>query len=262
LRVIFLGRHDYQLLWSGNSADDHLEVIQTGNVRELRVNQVWQGACYLDNPLKLPTPYMQQMLLALLYARQIRRILFIGLGTGCLPRVVRYLYPKAVMDIVEIDPVIVRIARDYFDFKTDVRLRLHITDGTKWLLLTKNQYDIVFLDAFTGDEMPKGFHTRTFMWQVKQALYPGGVFSVNIPRHIWYVQEAVLRNIRRYLGQPRLYDPVNSERHDDLNLVALSPVQELTSRTRQRKNYLKKHETHLCLDIEALLNNIYPRSTY
>ena len=58
-----------------------------------------------------------------------RKVLFIGLGAGIMPRFVRKISPATGIDIVEIDGEIPGIAEQYFGFKKDDKINITIGDG-------------------------------------------------------------------------------------------------------------------------------------
>jgi len=83
----------------------------------------------------------------------------IGLGAGTLAA---YARPADTVDFWDIDPKAIRIARDYFTFITDSPGTVHITqsDGRKGLETTKTDYDLIVVDAFSGDAIPPHLLTR------------------------------------------------------------------------------------------------------
>jgi len=109
-----------------------------------------------------------------------RRVLFIGMGAGLLPRFVRSYARDAVIDIVEIDDEIPGIARDYFDFKTDAQTNIIIEDGRAFINRTANHYDFIFIDAYNAECIPFHLTTVEFYRKVRSALSPGGMMSVNV----------------------------------------------------------------------------------
>ena len=139
--------------------------------------------CYaLDDPKRMVFNYTRMMMASLSVQPAPRRILIIGLGGGTLPSALASLLPQAVIDVVEIDPAVVRVARDYFRFEPSVRLRVHQADGrahVRQMLQEQRQFDLVMLDAFDFNYIPRHLMTRQFLAQVKGILAPGGVLVAN-----------------------------------------------------------------------------------
>lgn len=109
-----------------------------------------------------------------------QKVLFIGLGAGIMPRLVRKIYPESQIDIVEIDPDIPPIAEKYFNFKKYPNMNIIIKDGRDFLNRNKKKYDIIFIDAYNASSVPFHLSTREFFEQAKNALVSDGFLSANI----------------------------------------------------------------------------------
>ncbi|XP_021593869.1 eEF1A lysine and N-terminal methyltransferase isoform X2 [Manihot esculenta] len=57
----------------------------------------------------------------------------VGLGAGLFPMFLHGCMPFLQIEVVELDPVILNIARDYFGFDEDKYLKVHIADGIKFV---------------------------------------------------------------------------------------------------------------------------------
>lgn len=160
------------------------------------------------DPDDLVLPYTQVALTALALCGEPRRVLVIGLGGGTLPQFLRRHYPGARIDAVDINPEVVRVAREYFGFRDDDRLRVHVADGRKFVEEAREPYDLVFLDAFGSDAVPPHLATREFLQAVRRATRPGGVVVGNL----WF---------RRY---NRLFDSMVYTYRDVFDEVAVLHV--------------------------------------
>lgn len=109
-----------------------------------------------------------------------KRVLFIGLGAGIIPRFLRKNFPDTIIDIVEIDGEIPGVAEKYFCFKKDSKTNIMIKDGRDFINKTKEKYDIIFIDAYTADNIPFQLTTIEFFKMIRAALAPGGVMTANI----------------------------------------------------------------------------------
>ncbi len=109
-----------------------------------------------------------------------KRVLFIGLGAGVMPRFLRKQFPETVIDIVEIDGDIPGIAENYFGLKKDSRMNISIGDGRDFINRTKEKYDIVFIDAYSATNIPFQLTTAEFYRKVHDALAPSGIMTANI----------------------------------------------------------------------------------
>jgi spermidine synthase len=129
--------------------------------------------------------YTRMTFCGLLYKSEPNAILVVGQGGGVIPREIRYYFPNAVIDIVEIDPDIPDIAQKYFAFSPDEKMRVHVDDGRMFIkkrLLKKHDgaYDWIILDAFNGDYIPFHLMTKEFLQEVKGILVEDGIVTANV----------------------------------------------------------------------------------
>ncbi|WP_144630502.1 spermidine synthase [Bordetella genomosp. 13] len=141
-----------------------------------------QTCIYTDGSARMPFAYTRMMMATLLAQPEPSRILIIGLGGGTLPKALSEVLPKASIDVVEIDPAVDRVAQRWFGFKTSDRLRVHHQDGRAYVeqaVRDGKQYDLVLIDAFDADYIPRHMTTLEFLQQVRALLAPGGVAAAN-----------------------------------------------------------------------------------
>lgn len=149
-------------------------------VRQCRVGR--QSCTDLKQPDRIVMRYPQMMLAALYVNPAPRSVLIIGLGGGTLPTALSKVLPTASIDVVEIDPAVVRVARQYFGFRPGDRIRVHETDGrvfVKRALREQQRYDLIMLDAFDHEYIPEHLLTQEFLREVKSLLNPQGVVAAN-----------------------------------------------------------------------------------
>jgi predicted membrane-bound spermidine synthase len=114
--------------------------------------------------------------LARAYAPRLQHVLCIGMGVGIVPR--ELARAGAAVDVVEINPAVVPVARKYFDLDPN-EFRLFIADGRQFLNTSVERYDAVILDAFNGDSSPSHLMTREAFTAIRRALNPDGVLVMN-----------------------------------------------------------------------------------
>ena len=73
-----------------------------------------QSCMQIDDPTRLVLPYTRAMAATLVVPRRLQRLLQVGLGGGSLVRWVQRYLPGLRQDVVEIDPVVVDVARELF----------------------------------------------------------------------------------------------------------------------------------------------------
>ena len=114
--------------------------------------------------------------LARAYAPRLEHVLCIGMGVGIVPR--ELAREGAAVDVVEINPSVVPIARRYFDLDPRA-FRLFIEDGRYFLNRSSDHYDAVILDAFLGDSSPSHLMSREAFVAIRRVLTPDGVLVMN-----------------------------------------------------------------------------------
>ncbi|MDF1535391.1 MAG: fused MFS/spermidine synthase [bacterium] len=102
--------------------------------------------------------------------------LVIGLGAGITPKYYERLGIKT--DVVDIDPSVVRLAREYFNFSTNGKT--HIQDARYFLNTTTSKWHYIILDVFNGDTTPAHLVSREALEVVKRAMKEGGILATNL----------------------------------------------------------------------------------
>jgi spermidine synthase len=112
------------------------------------------------------------------------RVLFVGLGGGTGPKSFLSHYPDVWVDVVEIDPMVVQVARSYFAVPEDPRLRIHVADGRAYLQRDRQRYGAILVDAYSsgpyGGILPYHLATREFFETARQRLTNGGALVYNV----------------------------------------------------------------------------------
>jgi spermidine synthase len=155
---------------------------QADGVRELLFehNGAIQSAYRPARPNELVLAYTQTTMSALAVVQRPQRMLIIGLGGGSMAKFLHRRFPQAHIDAVELDPMVVDVARRYFGLVEDERLRVHVGDGRAFIEKSAQRYDIIFLDAFGPDSIPRTLTTREFLEAVRNHLSQDGVVAANI----------------------------------------------------------------------------------
>ncbi len=139
-----------------------------------------QSIVKLGDPDYLGFGYTRKAFVGLSLSEEPARILVVGLGGGTMPMFLRKYYPQAMIDAVDIDPDVVAVAKNFFGFREDERMRAHVADGRKFIENVKEPYDIIFLDAFGTRNVPPALTTLEFKRAVRRAVQPGGAVVGNI----------------------------------------------------------------------------------
>lgn len=111
-----------------------------------------------------------------------KSVLVIGLGGGTIPMTLERLYPEASIDSVEIDPAVVRVAKEWFGYQESEKQKVHAIDGrvfVKRQQMKKSKYDVIILDAFNGDYIPEHMMTLEYFLELKSILTDDGLLMAN-----------------------------------------------------------------------------------
>lgn len=111
------------------------------------------------------------------------RTLFVGGGGYTLPRLIARDHPRALVDVVEIDPEVTRVARRYFGLPRTPRVHT-LNEDARWFALRggvgTGVYDAIFIDAFNDLSVPYHLTTREATAQFARLLRPEGALVANL----------------------------------------------------------------------------------
>jgi spermidine synthase len=123
--------------------------------------------------------YTRYFHLPFLLNDDIDRVLFVGGGGFTGPK--RFLQEYNVtVDVVEIDPVVIDVAKRYFGVEESDRLTIYNTGGRQFLQETNETYDLIVLDAYKKDRVPFQLTTIEFMRLAETRLAADGVLFANL----------------------------------------------------------------------------------
>ncbi|MGD9740824.1 MAG: spermidine synthase [Bauldia sp.] len=132
------------------------------------------------DPLELPAEYTRYMSLSLAYVPEPRTLLEIGLGGATTSSYLQNTFPDLDITIVELDPVVVELAQEYFFLRPDDGLRVVVRDGRIFLVRSPDTYDVILIDAFRAPFVPFHLQTQEFFQLVEDHLAEGGVMAENV----------------------------------------------------------------------------------
>jgi spermidine synthase len=165
-------------------ASPYNKIVVTEDEEGLRTlsfgNGVRQSVVKPGDPDRLELRYARAMPAALALVEEPRRVLIVGLGGGTIPSFLHKHYPRTTIDVVDIDPDVVAVAKRFFGFREDSLMHAHVADGRKFIEQCRDPYDVIFLDAFGPDSTPHQLATREFFQAVRRALTPKGIVAGNV----------------------------------------------------------------------------------
>lgn len=154
--------------------DDGLRSLWFGKDR------VRHGAVQVGRVDHLESPYVPVALVGLTLPNELCSILVVGLGAGVIPRYLQAHVPELRIDVVEVDPVVVDVARRFFELRENDKLRVHVTDGRRFLEHCPQRYDAILLDGHGLRGVPSHLSTREFFALTRRATNANGVVVGNV----------------------------------------------------------------------------------
>lgn len=155
-------------------------------LRLLYIDGGFQSATFLGQDRFVP-PFTYCKAFDALFNKQPepRDLLLIGGGAFSYPKHVLTQHVQATMDVVEIDPVVIDIARRHFfldelEVTAGERLRSFAVDGMEFLRNAEPaRYDAVVNDSFAGTVQDAPLLSAEGLALAKRALRPGGLYLLN-----------------------------------------------------------------------------------
>ncbi|MEO6724174.1 MAG: fused MFS/spermidine synthase [Blastocatellia bacterium] len=155
------------------SAYGDLVVSDEGSVKYLFLNGVQQGSLIGDVSFARYAYGLQR----LATAKGIPKTMLIwGLGAGVYARAMAEAGTQVT--VLEIDPMSEKVAREHFKLPQSVKVI--IGDARTETARMKEKFDVIVLDAFSGDSPPFHLLTREAFADLKERLAPGGLVVANI----------------------------------------------------------------------------------
>jgi predicted membrane-bound spermidine synthase len=212
------------LYWRGPTADADTVAVEETNYYTIKVSRVYgrdyDGALRPTRALDLTLDHLlhsrvdpadpafihyehehvqMELLRAARAGTPAPHVLVIGGGGYTFPRYAKTAIPEAVMDVVEIDPGVTRVAYEYLGLPPGLTNDFNM-DGRQFVAerAAPGSYDLVVLDAVNDLSVPAHLLTKEFNDAVKRALKPDGVYLLTVidsleHGRLWKAAMATLR---------------------------------------------------------------------
>ena len=147
--------------------------------RYLVLDRTFHAVMWKADPISLFLPYSQLMVASLALVPEPKRGLILGHGGGSLAKWLAHRWPELELDVVELDPAVVRMAEEYFSYQAPPQHHVHVRDARVFLNSTKRTYDFIWVDAFARQMIPFHLTTVEFFAELRAHLTPDGILAVN-----------------------------------------------------------------------------------
>lgn len=248
----FSSRMRAETVFDRYSRYHHVQVIDNGGYRTLSFNGSMETRMSLANPLQGHFEYTEYFHMPWLWNHDIKRVLMIGLGGGSTQRSFQHYYTNVMVDTVEIDPVVIEVAKKYFGVTETSHHQIHNSDGRVFLRRTSKQYDVIIMDAYTttryGSSIPPHLTTREFFELANRHLTTNGVLAYNVIGQIqgWRANiiGAMYRTMKEVFPQIYLF-PARSSMN--VVIIATKTPEKFDAARVQRETTALEHSKHSLL---------------
>jgi len=99
---------------------------------------------------------------------KIKTVLILGFGAGSVVKVINSYYPNTQITGVEIDPVVIKIAKEYFKIGQIPNLKIINQDAVKFISKNKKHFDLILVDCYQGFKIPKKLENINLLKKLKK----------------------------------------------------------------------------------------------
>jgi len=172
------------VLYDGAGSHGWITVTEENGIRYLQLDGTEEGAMdvHSENPV---FHYLWFHKCSFLAQGPVGRALVLGAGAFTAPKLLAVDHPGAVVDAVDIEDQLERIARRYFrlELPAFARIRFHGIPGEQFLAEQPQQYDFIVDDLFDGfQHVPCRGRDANHVHRLRLNLADGGVCVKNL---IW-----------------------------------------------------------------------------
>ncbi len=141
-----------------------------------------QSVIRKDQPETLIASYLKAFdLYRTMRTEEPEKILLLGGGVYTYPLHFVASSSKGMIDVVEIDPALTQIAKEFFGFKENPRIRIINMDARVFLNSNSNVYDVILVDVFSPEGVvPAHIITKEAVSRMRESLKQGGMVITNV----------------------------------------------------------------------------------
>ncbi len=144
-------------------------------------------------------------------------VLLLGLGGGSVPHILRDQWQiGAPITIIELDPQMIRIARDHFGLGDLDNITIIQGDATIQLHSLKKRFDLIVIDLFSDLDMARGVETNGFAHALRDRCNEGGTVCFNT---VAYDPKSNVRCDQVLSQLKKVFSQVNEFKFEGVNRV-------------------------------------------
>ncbi|MBU0762038.1 MAG: fused MFS/spermidine synthase, partial [Candidatus Altiarchaeota archaeon] len=215
--------------------------------RLLRLGNLIQGGLNMESNDSL-YEYIYFFQLPWLYNPKTKDILFLGNGAGVGINYLHSIYPDAEIDVVDIDPMVFEVAKEYFNERQNPNIRFYTDDARMYLKKNEKKYDLIIMDVYgSTHEIPNHLVTQEMLSEVKADLKKDGIYLQEVVSALdgdnSLLMKSVLKTTKTKFKNNKIIPLINST--DKRQTVILLSSDAEFSQNPDVKEYLKTVPTRL-----------------
>ncbi len=146
------------------------------------------------------------------FNNKIREILILGLGGGSVIQTIRETFKSdALIIAIDKDPTIIEIAINEFNINRFKNVNIIQADALEYIEKSNESFDLIIVDIFIGDKIPKIFTEAPFINQLTNHLNSKG---------------KIIYNTIKYTLKPKIFNQIKCELvNQDFSLKIIKKVE-------------------------------------
>jgi len=108
------------------------------------------------------------------------KVLFLGVAGGTSLKQLVTVFPKLTVTGIDLDPAVLKVAREYFGLKGEKRIKLVAEDARWFVANATEKYDVIAIDLYVTGHIPFFTTTREFFTLVHDRLSENGIVIMNV----------------------------------------------------------------------------------
>lgn len=110
----------------------------------------------------------------------ISKCLLLGLGGGSVIELIKEKYESDMhITAIELDPVVIKLGYKYFNFNSYKDVTIVNDDAYSFVKSNDLEYDLIIVDLYINDEVPKVFHTNEFVFALQNISHSNTIVLFN-----------------------------------------------------------------------------------
>ena len=218
------------VIYEKDSLYHHIVVVDNTvtRIRTLILDNNFHSATDLSDPFRTVYTYTDYFHFGMLLNPEAKNVLFVGGGGFSGPKKFLNDYENLQVHVVEVDPEVSKVAKDFFFVPNSTNLDVYESDGRVFLATSEQKYDVIVLDAYARTFIPFHLMTKEFFEETASSLTTNGVVVSNIIASIQGPTSLILRSEIKTMSQvfPNVYVfPVSTLRASPIQNIIVVATQ-------------------------------------